>query len=143
MGSNPTSAVRALADQARGITVTGTVPDVRPYVWGSAVAVAPLLLARGVQTKALEAVAGGIPCVVTPAVAEGLPAEILPACPVAASPDAFADAILRVLALDPAARRRMAGTADVPALDWPHRLAPLRAIFEDAAGSAQTRMVAA
>ena len=143
VGSNPTSAVRALADQARGITVTGTVPDVRPYVWGSAVAVAPLLLARGVQTKALEAVAGGIPCVVTPAVAEGLPAEILPACPVAASPDAFADAILRVLALDPAARRRMAGTADVPGLDWPHRLAPLRAIFEDAAGSAQTRMVAA
>ena len=143
VGSDPTAAVRALADQTRGITVTGTVPDVRPYLWRAAVAAAPLLLARGVQTKALEAVAGGVPCVVTPAVAEGLPAEILPACLVAASPEAFADAIVRVLALDPAARRRLAGAADVPALDWPRRLAPLRGIFEDAIRSADAGGVAA
>jgi len=134
VGASPSAAVRALADPARGVIVTGSVPDVRPYVWGAGVAVAPLLLARGVQNKALEAVAGGVPCVVTPAVAAGLPAEVLAGCPVAESAGAFAGAILRVLALDPAARRREAAAADIDALDWPRRLTELRAIVEEAAG---------
>lgn len=61
VGRNPSPAVRALA--ADGINVTGTVPDVRPYVQHAAVVVAPLRLARGIQNKVLEAMAMGRPVV--------------------------------------------------------------------------------
>ena len=55
VGSNPSPAVRRLAGVS--ITVTGTVPDVRPYLQHAAVVVAPLRLARGIQNKILEAMA--------------------------------------------------------------------------------------
>jgi len=57
VGRNPTPAVRALAGDA--VAVTGTVPDVRPYLQHAAVVVAPLRLARGIQNKILEAMAMG------------------------------------------------------------------------------------
>ena len=53
-----------------GVTVTGSVPDVRPYVRRSALMVAPLNIARGTQNKILEAMAMGVP-VVTSRVAAG------------------------------------------------------------------------
>ena len=53
---NPTPAVRRLGERA-GIVVTGTVPDVRPYMQHAALVVAPLRLARGIQNKVLEAMA--------------------------------------------------------------------------------------
>lgn len=56
-GRNPTPAVRALAGDA--VSVTGTVPDMRPYLQHAAVVVAPLRLARGIQNKVLEAMAMG------------------------------------------------------------------------------------
>lgn len=61
VGRNPSAAVKALAGEH--IVVTGTVPDVRPYLQHSAVVVAPLRLARGVQNKILEAMAMGVPVV--------------------------------------------------------------------------------
>ena len=57
VGRSPTPAVRALAGDA--VAVTGTVPDVRPYLQHAAVVVAPLRLARGIQNKILEAMAMG------------------------------------------------------------------------------------
>jgi sugar transferase (PEP-CTERM/EpsH1 system associated) len=57
VGRAPTGAVQALASEA--VIVTGTVPDVRPYLQHAAVGVAPLRLARGVQNKILEAMAMG------------------------------------------------------------------------------------
>jgi len=63
VGRNPAPAVRALAGAA--IHVTGTVPDVRPYLQHAAVVVAPLRLARGIQNKILEAMAMGRPVVTT------------------------------------------------------------------------------
>jgi sugar transferase (PEP-CTERM/EpsH1 system associated) len=132
VGSSPTAAVSALANPAEGIIVTGRVPDVRPYLWSSAVAIAPLLNARGVQTKVLEAIGARLPCVVTSPVAEGLPPEIMPGCTVADGPDVFAGAVVDVLARSPEARRAMTSAIDVRSLDWPHRLAPFRRILEDA-----------
>jgi sugar transferase (PEP-CTERM/EpsH1 system associated) len=136
VGSEPASRVQSLHDPARGIEVTGHVPDVRPYLWQGAVSAAPLHTARGIQNKVLEAVAAGLPAVVTPVVAEGLPPEILPACEVAAGAAAFADAVVRKLALSPAERRRDAARADLRALSWRSRLAPLvdllRAAVEEA-----------
>lgn len=61
VGRNPTPEVRALASDA--VRVTGTVPDVRPWLQHAAVVVAPLRLARGVQNKVLEAMAMSCPVV--------------------------------------------------------------------------------
>ena len=61
VGRSPTPAVRALAGDA--VVVSGTVPDVRPYLQHAAVVVAPLRLARGIQNKILEAMAMARPVV--------------------------------------------------------------------------------
>ncbi|MDP2004487.1 MAG: TIGR03087 family PEP-CTERM/XrtA system glycosyltransferase [Rubrivivax sp.] len=61
VGRAPTAAVKALASEH--VVVTGTVPDVRPYLQHAAVVVAPLRLARGIQNKVLEAMAMGRPVV--------------------------------------------------------------------------------
>lgn len=61
VGRSPTVAVQELASDR--IVVTGTVPDVRPYLKHATVVVAPLRIARGIQNKVLEAMAMGIPVV--------------------------------------------------------------------------------
>jgi polysaccharide biosynthesis protein PslH len=61
VGRSPTAAVRALAGDH--VVVTGTVPDVRPFLQHAAVVVAPLRLARGIQNKILEAMAMARPVV--------------------------------------------------------------------------------
>lgn len=73
VGSRPTAEVQALAGAA--ITVTGSVPDVRPYVAHAAISVAPLRIARGIQNKVLEAMAMAKPVVVSPQALEGIDAE--------------------------------------------------------------------
>ncbi len=55
VGRSPSSEVKALASPH--VVVTGTVPDVRPYLQGARIVVAPLRVARGVQNKILEAMA--------------------------------------------------------------------------------------
>ncbi|MDZ7592163.1 MAG: glycosyltransferase [Rubrivivax sp.] len=74
VGRAPTAAVSALAADP-GVVVSGTVPDVRPYLQHAAVVVAPLRLARGVQNKILEAMAMGRPVVAATACAAALNAE--------------------------------------------------------------------
>jgi sugar transferase (PEP-CTERM/EpsH1 system associated) len=136
VGSEPTSRVQSLHDVARGVEVTGHVTDVRPYLWNAAVSVAPLHTARGIQNKVLEAVAAGLPVVVTPVVAEGLPSQILPGCQVADDATSFADAIVTKLALSPAERRSAAARADLRPLAWPARLGPLIDLLQAASGAA-------
>ncbi len=130
VGASPTPSVRGLASAT--VTVTGSVPDTRPYLWSAAMGLAPLQTARGIQNKVLEAVAAGLPVVITPAVAEGLPPEVSPAARVAASPEAFAGAMLDLMARTPAERRAIAGRATLASLAWPARLAGLSAIVEAA-----------
>src|SRR5947207_3758116 len=69
-GSRPAPAVRRLANR-RGVTVTGSVPDARPYLDRAQVFVAPLRMARGIQNKLLEALAMRLPCVVSTAAWSG------------------------------------------------------------------------
>jgi sugar transferase (PEP-CTERM/EpsH1 system associated) len=73
VGAEPSPAILRLG-QLPGVTVTGTVPDVRPYVHGSAIAIAPLSIARGTQNKILEAMALGIPVVASAVAARGIDA---------------------------------------------------------------------
>lgn len=55
VGRSPSPQVMALAGEH--VVVTGTVPDVRPYLQHAAAVVAPLRVARGIQNKILEAMA--------------------------------------------------------------------------------------
>lgn len=73
VGARPTAEVQKLGKRP-GITVTGTVDDVRPYIAAADVAVAPLRIARGVQNKVLEAMAMAKAVVTTPAAAQGIAA---------------------------------------------------------------------
>lgn len=74
-GRNPSPDVLALAAQAPGVTVTGSVPDLRPYLESAAVFVAPLRFASGMQNKILEAMAMELPVVTTPVAAAGFRVE--------------------------------------------------------------------
>jgi glycosyltransferase involved in cell wall biosynthesis len=101
VGSHPTRALRETAARHASVEFTGAVPDVRPYLWRSALSVAPIWTARGVQNKVLEAAAAGLPSVVTPAVFKGLPEQVAAACTVAETADSFAASVLRQLGLSP------------------------------------------
>jgi sugar transferase (PEP-CTERM/EpsH1 system associated) len=73
VGRDPTPEVRALAGDR--VSVTGTVPDVRPYYSGALAAVVPLRFGSGTRLKILEAMAAGIPVISTRLGAEGLDLE--------------------------------------------------------------------
>ena len=73
VGRAPADAVRALHG-VNGTRVTGAVPDTRPWIAGADLVVAPLLLARGVQNKVLEAMAMARPVLLTTAAATGIDA---------------------------------------------------------------------
>lgn len=133
VGSDPSAAFRSLCERDPSITVTGRVDDVRDWLWGAAVAIAPLHVARGVQNKALEAIAAGLPIVMTEAVAAGLPAEAAYASLVANTPARFAEQIIDLLRRSPQERRSMAESADLSRLTWPRTLETLWPILESAA----------
>ena len=71
IGRKPTSAVLRLGALA-GVKVIGTIPDVRPYVAKSAIAICPIRIARGLQNKVLEAMAMAKPTVAAPAAIQAL-----------------------------------------------------------------------
>ncbi len=56
VGRNPTRRVRALQSE-RGVVVTGTVPDTRPWVAAASVYVVPMRIGGGVRLKVLQALA--------------------------------------------------------------------------------------
>jgi len=74
VGRSPPPAVQALAGP--GVVVTGTVPDVRPYLQHAAVVVAPLRVARGIQNKILEAMAMARPVVAAQSCTQAVSAEL-------------------------------------------------------------------
>lgn len=133
VGADPSPAIRELAANGSGIEVTGTVARVETHLWSAAVSVAPLRIARGLQNKVLEALAAGLPTVVTRQVAEGLPMDAMHGCVVADLPAAFADATLALLGADAATRRNIAQRAKLDHLTWTHQLASLLGILEHAA----------
>ncbi len=97
VGRNPGSAVRRLADAGSGIDVTGTVPDVRPYLRDAAVVIVPLRVGGGTRLKIYEAMAANRPVVSTTIGAEGLPLVTGQHLLTADDPGSFADACIRLL----------------------------------------------
>lgn len=117
VGKDPPPMIRALAtrcgpqaggqaDQVGIVEVTGTVPEVPPYLRQATIAVAPVLYSAGIQNKVLEAMACGAPVVASVQAAAGIAAQPDREICVAASAQAFADQIQRLLQ-DQAARRQL------------------------------------
>jgi sugar transferase (PEP-CTERM/EpsH1 system associated) len=96
VGSDPTPDVIRLAEQS-GVKVTGFVKDVRPYLAAATVCVIPLRIARGVQNKALEAMAAGRAIVASPDVVAGLKAEDGAHLLVARNTAEYVQAVLRII----------------------------------------------
>ena len=129
VGMNPAPAVQALAGE--GVAVTGTVPDVRPYIAHADVVVAPLRIARGIQNKVLEAMAMARPVVVSADSATGLAARPGQDFEIARDGD---DTVRHVLALlaDSARRSTMGAAARACVVEhysWQAHLAQLDALL--------------
>ncbi len=110
VGRTPGAQIQQLAQNDNRIRVTGTVPDVRPYLWGSAVSIVPLRIGGGTRLKIYEAMAAKIPVVSTTIGAEGLDVRNGENIHIADSPVEFADHCLTLLDNEEA-RRRMADNA--------------------------------
>lgn len=131
VGANPSRAIRALGARP-GVSVTGSVPDVRPYARASAVTVAPLKIARGTQNKILESMAMGVPTVASVAAAGGVDAEPGHDFLTASTPREYADAILRLLE-DRGRRRAVAEAGRARVLShhsWDHSMRTLDRLLE-------------
>ena len=131
VGANPSKDIRRLGELP-GVTVTGSVPDVRPYVLRSALVVAPLNIARGTQNKILEAMAMGLPVVTTPAAAGGVDAVAGEHLLVARSHEEQCAAVLQILE-SPGERRRLGAAGRRRMLShhaWPSSMRRLDAIIE-------------
>ncbi len=131
VGADPAPHIRALGELP-GVTVTGSVPDVRPYIRGSALMVAPLAIARGTQNKILEAMAMGVPVVTSSAAAGGVDAEAQRHLLVADSAADIAAAVLRIVE-NRAERERLAIAGRERMLShhaWPKSMQRLDAIID-------------
>ena len=96
VGSEPTARVRSLV-QLPGVHVTGSVPDVRPYLDSAAVFVCPLRSGAGVKNKILAALAMGKPLVATRLSLDGLDFTEEHDLLVADDSESFADKVVRIL----------------------------------------------
>jgi len=105
VGADPSPAVRRLG-KLPGVTVTGSVADVRPFLRRAALMVAPLNIARGTQNKILEAMATGTPVVTSGVAAGGVDASSPEHLLVASTPEEYVEMIFRVTD-DPIERMRL------------------------------------
>ena len=133
VGARPGRRVRVLAGHP-GVRVIGQVPDVRPYLADAAVVVAPLVIARGVQNKVLEAMAMARPVVVTSAAARGVGTASGRGFLVADNPAEFAARVVGLLR-DPVAASELGARGRQfveQTCVWDERLQHLEALVEEA-----------
>ncbi len=117
VGANPVGKIKALHG-FNGVSVTGRVDDVRPWLTHAKVIVAPMRVARGIQNKVLEAMAMAKPVVATPAVASSIACDDGAIC-VAQNADEMAMEIINLL--ERPERCRQVGAAARAAMgsyDW-------------------------
>jgi sugar transferase (PEP-CTERM/EpsH1 system associated) len=133
VGSHPSDAVLELARQP-GVVVTGSVPDVRPWLAHAACAVAPLRIARGVQNKVIEAMAMARPVVASAQAAEGIRAEAGRDFVLAQGEAEFAHAV--VAQLQTPASAAPARDCILAHYDWARNLSTVDPLFEAASAAA-------
>ena len=96
VGKDPSEDIKRLAKNPL-ITVTGTVDDIRPFLWRATVAVVPLLYGAGIQNKILEAMATRTPVVATGKALSSLQVQSENQLLACNDPDAFSQAVLRLV----------------------------------------------
>lgn len=103
-GRNPSPEMVARYSNMPGVNLTGTVPDMRPYLENAALCVVPLRIGSGTRLKILESAAAGKAIVSTRLGAEGLDfvdgEEII----LADSPEDFSVAVVDLLQNEPKRR---------------------------------------
>jgi sugar transferase (PEP-CTERM/EpsH1 system associated) len=123
VGRNPNPAVLGLSN-IPGVRVVGEVADVRPYIHAADIAIAPLLIARGIQNKVLEALACARPVIASSAAATGIEST----CGLFVA-DSISDWSMQLNRLQNAELRNQAGREarmDLERLySWDARLAPM------------------
>ncbi len=100
VGRNPPPSITSLAKH-EDIEVTGTVPDVRPYLNEAGTVIVPLRIGGGTRLKIFEAMAMQKAVVSTTVGAEGLPVTSGRDIVIADSPQELADSIAKVLTDEP------------------------------------------
>ena len=90
VGRTPPPEIKRLGEADPNIVVTGTVPDIRPYLWGSMVSVVPLRIGSGTRLKIYESMAAKTAVVSTTIGAEGLIYDDGRNIAIADSPESFA-----------------------------------------------------
>jgi len=99
VGADPAPTVRRLV-RHEGVTVTGEVSSIQPYLRSSRVVIAPMPIVRGIPNKVLEAMASARPVVATSGVADALGAKSGRHLMTADTAEAFADRVLGLLCRD-------------------------------------------
>jgi len=97
VGRDPSPATLALATTDPRFLVTGTVPDVRPYLWHSKASIVPLRIGGGTRLKVYESMAAGVPVISTTIGAEGLVYHAPLDIRIADEPQTFADQCIELL----------------------------------------------
>ncbi len=131
VGARPTAEVRSLA-RANEVVVTGTVSDVRPYLAHAGAVVVPMRLARGIQNKALEAMAMGAATVISTLSAVAINAVPGRDFVLADDAESFARAVVELLN-DPRERERLGHAGRNVVLenyDWSRNLARIDRCFD-------------
>ena len=105
VGQRPHPRLDMLRDKP-GITITGYVNDVRPYIAGTTVYVAPLRVGGGTRLKLLEAMTMGKAIISTALGAEGFPVGDGQELMLADEPDIFAEKVIELLS-NPGRRREL------------------------------------
>jgi polysaccharide biosynthesis protein PslH len=122
VGRSPSAFFRARAEADPRVTVTGTVPDVRPWLWGAKISVVPLRIGGGTRLKIYEAMGARVPVVSSTIGAEGLVIDPPHNIRIADEPEDIASACLALLDAE-TERRQIADAAwDMVArsFSWEH-----------------------
>jgi len=107
VGKNPPERLRRLGAEAGGVTFTGFVDDIRPYVDAAGIYVCPIRDGGGTKLKMLDALAMAKPIVAHPVACEGLDVAAGRHVLQATSPEEFVEQILRLVG-DAPLRARLA-----------------------------------
>jgi polysaccharide biosynthesis protein PslH len=97
VGRTPPDDFIEAARRDSAITVTGTVPDVRPFLWESTASIVPLRIGGGTRLKIFESMAAGTPVISTAVGAEGLEVRDGENILIADTPETFAGACLKLI----------------------------------------------
>jgi glycosyltransferase involved in cell wall biosynthesis len=109
-GRSPDARVLKAVQGFTGVSVTGKVDDMRPYLWGSRISVVPIRIGGGTRLKIYECMAAGLPVVSTKVGAEGLCYQDGADIAIADDPHSFAAACVRLLRTE-SLRHSMADSA--------------------------------